>query len=119
MSDEAQAMAVFQGVITHVSGERGVIKHITHTQHGEISGALVRLDERPAFVYVSLGMRALTCTCGAEPLRREHHHPRCDLMSNLSTYFREVLGWRLIDRDEFDRLTGIASLRAEFGWDLV
>lgn len=118
MSDPAQALPVFVGVITHVTGERGVIKHITHSRHGEPRGAIVRLDDRPVFVYVELGLRALTCTCGAEALRREHHHQHCDLMSHLSTYHREVLGWREIDRDEFDRLTGIAALRSEFGWDL-
>ena len=118
MSDKAQALPVFVGVITEVSGERGVIKHITHSRHGEPDGAIVRLDDRPVFVYVELGLRALICTCGAEPLRREHHHPQCDLMSNLSTYHREVIGWREIERDEFDQLTGVAALRSEFGWDL-
>ncbi len=118
MSDQAQALAAFVGVITHVAGEPGVIKHITHSRPGEPDGAIVRLDDRPVFVYVELGLRALTCTCGAEALRREHHHQHCNLMSNLSTYHREVLGWREINRDEFDRLTGIAALRSEFGWDL-
>lgn len=119
MSERAQALPVFVGVITRVTGERGVIKHITHSRQGEPDGAIVRLDDRPAFVYVELGLKALTCSCGAEALHREHHHQHCDLMSNLSTYHREVLGWREIDRDEFDQLTGIASLRSEFGWDLV
>ena len=40
MSDQAQALAVFVGVITYVTGERGVIKHITHSRHGEPDGAL-------------------------------------------------------------------------------
>lgn len=71
-----------------------------------------------SLMYVSLGLRAITCTCGADALRREHHHEHCDLMSNLSTLYREVLAVREIDRDEFDQLTGIASLRSEFGWDI-
>lgn len=118
MNDEVRALATFTGVITHVTGERGVVKHITYSKYGEPSGTLVRMDERPAFAYVSLGARALVCTCGADPLRREHHHPHCLLLSNLSSNYREVLGWREVDRDEFDNLTGIATLRSEFGWDL-
>lgn len=118
MSATGTALTTFTGVITYVSGERGVVKHITHSRHGEPSGAVVRLDERAAVIYVELGMRALVCTCGAEAIIRAHHTPHCLLMSNLSTNYREVLGWREIDRDEFDQLTGIASLRAEFGWDL-
>ena len=106
------------GVITHVTGERGVVKHLTYDRHGETTGAIVRLDERPALMYVSLGLRAIKCTCGADALRREHHHEHCLLMSNLSTLYREVVGWREIYRDEFDQLTGIASLRSEFGWDI-
>lgn len=112
------ALTTFTGVITYVSGERGVVKHITHSRHGDPSGAVVRLDERAAVIYVELGMRALICTCGAEALFRAHHHPDCLLMSKLSTNYREVLGWREIDRNEFDALTGIASLRSELGWDL-
>jgi len=116
MDREPQAMFVLPGVVTHVAGDRGVIKHITHSPHGEATGAMVQLDDRPAIVYVELGMRALMCTCGADALNREHHNPACNLMSNLSTNYREVLGYREIDRDTFDSLTGIAALRAEFGW---
>jgi len=118
MEREAQAMFVSPGVITHVTGERGVVKHVIHDRYGETTGAIVRLDERPSLFYVELGMRAITCTCGADALRREHHHEQCDLMSNLSTLYREVTGWREISRDDFDELTGIDSLRREFGWDV-
>lgn len=111
-----QAMFAFPGVITHAAGERGVIKHVIYSRHGEPTGAMVRLDERSVIVHVSLGMRALTCTCGADALVRQAHSPHCNLMSNLSTNYREVTGWREVDRDEFDHLTGIDTLRAEFGW---
>ena len=110
-------MFAFPGVITHVSGERGVVRHITYSHRGEPTGALVRLDDRAGIVYVELGMRALVCTCGVEGVR-EKHHEHCNLLSNLSTSYREVLGWREVDRDEFDRLTGIEGLRVEFGWDI-
>lgn len=118
MDTAERALTTFTGVITYVSGERGVVKHVTHSRYGEPSGAIVRLDERPVVIYVELGMMALVCTCGAEALVRTHHNPGCLLMSNLSTNYREVISWREIDRDEFDELTGIASLRTEFGWDL-
>lgn len=29
---------------------------------------------------------------------------------------RDVTGWRVIDRDEFDRLTGLDVLRCNLGW---
>ncbi|MDF2991884.1 MAG: hypothetical protein K0S37_2398 [Microbacterium sp.] len=60
-----------------------------------VDGAFVRLDERPAMMYVELG---------------EHLGSR--------SQYAEVTGWREIDRDEFDRLTRLAEYRASMGWTL-
>lgn len=58
-------------------------------------GAFVRLDCRPGMVYVELG----------DYVGRRLVHA-------------EVLGWREIDRDEFDRLTGLDDVRRSMGWTL-
>lgn len=58
-----------------------------------IDGAFVRLDDRRAMVYVELG---------------EHVGDR--------SQYAEIIRWREIDRDEFDRLTGITEMRASMGW---
>jgi hypothetical protein len=58
-----------------------------------VDGAFVRLDVRPGMLYIELG---------------EHVGDRLQ--------HAEILGWREIDRDEFDRLTGLAEARREMGW---
>ena len=58
-----------------------------------VDGAFVCLDGRRAMVYVDLG---------------EHVGDRGQ--------YAEIIRWREIDRDEFDRLTGISEMRASMGW---
>ncbi|MCC4906957.1 hypothetical protein [Microbacterium sp. cx-59] len=58
-----------------------------------VDGAFVRMDDRPAMVYVELG---------------EHVGDR--------SQHAEVLAWRYISRDEFDRLTGLDDVRRSMGW---
>ncbi|MGZ0070007.1 hypothetical protein [Microbacterium arborescens] len=58
-----------------------------------VDGAFVRLDLRPGMLYIELG---------------EHVGDR--------SQHAEILGWREIDRDEFDRLTGLAEIRRDMGW---
>lgn len=64
----------------------GVIQNV-------IDGAFIRVDGTTTILYVELG----------------------ELSGDRSDY-REILGWRVIDRDEFDRLTGIADARTAMGW---
>lgn len=58
-----------------------------------VDGAFVRLDDGRRMFYVELG---------------EHVGGR--------SQYAEVIGYREIDRDEFDRLTGLAEMRASMGW---
>jgi hypothetical protein len=60
-----------------------------------VDGAFVRLDSRPGMLLIELG---------------EHVGSR--------SQHAEVLGWREITRDEFDRLTGLADARREMGWTI-
>lgn len=57
-----------------------------------VDGAFLRLDIG-GMLYIELGERAG---------RRNQH--------------AEITSWRRIDRDEFDRLTGLAEMRASLGW---
>lgn len=58
-----------------------------------VDGVFVRLDARAAMLYVEVG---------------EHVGTRGQ--------YAEITGWREVDRDEYDRLTGIAEARASMGW---
>lgn len=59
-----------------------------------VDGAFLRLDARPGMLYIELG----------------------DHVGSRSQH-AEILGWREIDRDEFDRLTGLAEYRQSMGWN--
>jgi len=58
-----------------------------------VDGVFVRLDARPAMLYIVVGEHVGS--------RGQH---------------AEIVSWREIDRDEYDRLTGIAEVRASMGW---
>jgi len=80
------------GTTCHVDGIRGTVTGLQRDM-GHLVGAFVRADETGAMLYVTLG--------AAVGERGVH---------------REVLAVKPIDREEFDRLTGLAALRSEFGW---
>lgn len=74
------------------NGERGTTTAIDHY------GAFVLLAERDAMFYIELGGRYDE---DGKPLAH-----------------REVVSAREIDREEFDRITGIDKMRKEMGWAL-
>lgn len=80
------------GTTCYVNDERGVVAGL-HSERRRIIAAFVRLDERDAMLYVSLG--ATTGERGT---------------------WREVVAAREIDREEFDRINGLDTLRREMGW---
>lgn len=91
------------GTTCYLNEQRGTVTGLhTHPVQGTL-GAFVRLDgpvdERGVYlapgpmVYVTLGQRVGD--------RGERH---------------EVTGWRVIDRDEFDRINTLDELRRDLGW---
>ena len=95
-SIEAQTLYIeVSGCNATINGERGRTVGFTHAVGNVTSGAFIRLDDRPAMLYVELGHRA-----GERNERAE------------------ILTAREIDREEFDQLAGIARLRRELGWAL-
>ena len=79
------------GTTTYATGNHGELTAL-HRMHGDIAGAFVKESDGGMF-YVELGSR-----CGERDA------------------FHEVLGFRPISRDEFDRLTDIPLLRHSMGW---
>jgi len=81
----------------YVAGERGHVVDFKKDATGRYHvGAFVRLALRPAMLYVSLG-------------KASAETPR----------WRPVESAVEIDREEFDRLTGLAALRRDMGWDIA
>lgn len=91
---ESRIYIEVSGCNTTINGERGVTVGFTHHANTK-TGAFVRLDDRPAMLYVELGHRT------GERL-----------------VHAQIGNVREIDRDEFDRLNGIDRLRNELGWKL-
>jgi hypothetical protein len=81
------------GTIGYVNGERGTVRCVTRSL-GQVTGAFVRLDEREAMLYV-------------------------ELVHSEKDGWMDVAASREIDRDEFDRLTGLADARRDLGWNLA
>lgn len=107
------------GCTTYINGERGTLTGFTSFL-AQVTGAFVRLDERPAMLYVTLGRRSSgPCDCPAQFRTQEHRAEpagsRCRTLSGRTTH-HEFVSAREVDRDEFDRLTAITELRAELGW---
>lgn len=101
---EARRMYIeVTGCNNSVSGEHGTTVAFTRNRLDAtgpvarylVDGAFVRLDQRPAMIYVELG---------------EHVGSR--------SQYAEVVSWREIDRDEFDRLAGLTEYRQSMGWTL-
>jgi hypothetical protein len=80
------------GTTCYINGERGTVTGLWSTC-GHVTGAFVALDERPAMLYVMLG---------AKTGDRGQYH--------------ETTSAREIDREEFDRINGLDTLRRELGW---
>jgi hypothetical protein len=107
------------GCTTYIGGERGVLVEFTKGIAGYITGGFVRLDERPAMIYVTFGKRVTgPCECWSQSDPSRGHNPLCRALSDRLTH-REVTGSREVTRDEFDALTGLAEVRRSMGWDLV
>lgn len=89
-------------IYTQVAGTTGYIKgeRVTITRIGRRGGAVAyayaALDERPGMLLIEFG-RATQIQSG-QPI------------------WHEVIGSREIDRDEFDRLNHMDSVRHEMGW---
>lgn len=82
------------GTTAYIGGKRGTVVQFTRAL-GRKTGAFVRLAEEPVMLYVLLA--------GATGSRGQWH---------------EIGAWREINRDEFDRLTGLTEARQSLGWDL-
>lgn len=112
-----------------LAGQRGTLTGLqTQRRIGTVDGidtvaAFVRLDgpvdadgrylAPGPMLYVTLGAKVAHCTClvvGDSP-----HRSWCP-SSTGRTVYQEVTGWRVIDRDEFDRINELDVLRADMGW---
>lgn len=85
------------GTLCHINGERGTVRGFRYAygQANPATHAYVVLDERPVMLLVELGQRV------------------GDRLS-----WAEIASAREIDRDEFDRLTGLDEMRRQMGWTL-
>lgn len=107
------------GTTCYVRGERGTITglHRTAGLNRRTLGVFVKLDERPAMLFVEVGSPVAVCDCGRPDLGKAGHHPQCNL-SRETPHRRhcEVTAVREITRDDFDRITELDVLRRETGW---
>lgn len=94
----AQTLSVHTGATVYVDGKLGTTRGIKR-ESGQIVGAFVQLIDHEAgtwdgeMLYVTLG---------------KHDE---------SSFFQwEIVEFRVIDRDEFDDLTGLAETRRALGW---
>lgn len=89
--------AEVEGTTCYINGERGIVTGVTraadHNAHVRPVAAFVKLDERDAMLYLTLG--------SATDDRGVHH---------------TVTAAREIDREEFDRINGLDTLRRNLGW---
>lgn len=107
------------GCTTYINGERGILVEFTRGVAGYKTGGFVRLDERPAMLYVTFGASVTgPCDCWTQTDAERAHNPQCRTQGDRLTH-REVTGSREITRDEFDALTGLAEIRRSMGWDLA
>lgn len=91
------------GTTAYLAGQRGTVTGLhTHPAHGTL-GAFVRLEgpTDAAGRFIAQGPM-LYVALGAKSGDRGQCH--------------EVAGWRVIDRDEFDRINELDTLRADLGW---
>lgn len=102
------------GTTCRVNGERGTVTGFM-LEVGKKVGAFVKLDERSAMLYVELGAQVAACSCGRPDLGLDGHHVQCNVTTGRSVH-HEVTAAREIDRDEFDRITGLDEARREWGW---
>lgn len=104
------------GTTCRVNNERATITGLksTYGLDSRLLGLFARKDTGTMH-YLTLGAQVSTCTCGATSLNKETHNVLCDLTQGRKGYY-EVTGESEIDRDAFDRLNGIDTLRTELGW---
>lgn len=91
------------GTTCYLGGQRGTVTGLhTHPAHG-VLGAFIRLDgpTDAAGVYMAPGPMLYADLGRATGERGQYH---------------EVTAWRVIDRDQFDRITGLDTLRRDLGW---
>ncbi|WP_345750088.1 hypothetical protein [Microbacterium rhizophilus] len=118
MSEHERVYTEVPGTICHVQGERGTVTGLTYEGgiHRRAVGAFVHLDERDVMLYVTLGIPVTgPCDCGADAGRRTEHRQDCAVVSGRLTHHL-VSETREITRDEFDRLTGLDTVRTDCGW---
>lgn len=104
------------GTTCYLDGARGVVTGLKTTNgiNARHIGAFVSMANG-GMRYAELDILIATCTCGADSLGRPTHHDHCNLTTDRKTH-QEVTAHRFIDRDEFDRLNGLDTLRTELGW---
>lgn len=85
-----------KGTTCYWKGERGTVVQLLRPSASSLpTSALIRLANRPAMLLAQLG--------GTHGDRNQWHE------------IRDAIE---INRDDFDRLTGLAEVRREMGWDL-
>lgn len=86
-----------EGTTCYIAGERGIVTGVNrapdHRANVRPVAAFVKLDERDAMLYLTLG-------------------PATDDRGAWHT----VTAAREIDREEFDRINGLDALRRDLGW---
>lgn len=91
------------GTTCYLAGQRGTVTGLhTHPAHG-VLGAFVQLEgpTDAAGTYLAPGPVLYVELGAAEGDRGQ---------------WREATSWRVLDRDGFDQLTGLDTLRTELGW---
>jgi len=103
------------GCTTYLDGERGTTVGLQYGIAHHIDGAFVKMFDG-GMRYVRLGSQVAACCCGRPDLGKEGHHQHCNIATSRKTS-HEILSHYSIDRNEFDRITGLDKLRAELGWE--
>lgn len=107
------------GTTCYVNGERGTITgfHRTAGLNRRTLGVFVKLDERPAMLFIEVGSSVAVCDCGRPDLDKAGHHAQCNLSREApAQHHQEITAVREITRDDFDRITELDVLRRETGW---
>lgn len=90
-----------EGGTTYIGGQRGVKRGLDRITPERVRGVFVRLDH-PETGRMDVG-DMLYIEVGAVPLGE-------------NGWYREIISSRVVDREQFDRMTGIADLRRDLGW---
>lgn len=111
-------VTALRGCSASLAGQRGTVTG-THIELGRLSAVFVKLDgphdahgfyiASGPMLFVTLGRQ---CTVGEVSGVPAHWKGDRDRLTD--TY--EVTGWRVIDRDEFDRIHDLDEVRRDLGW---